>query len=78
MEDFFRGTQMSHELPPTADTLRKQFKAIPQEQRDEHQAFSVRIWRGLSRLERSESSGDVEGTFISPWGAFNAVDSCLS
>jgi len=53
--------------------LRTRFKEIPQEQRDDHQAFSVRIWRGLSWLERSESAPDVEGRFISLWIAFNAV-----
>jgi len=57
----------------TADTLRRQFKAIPQEQRDRCRAFSVRIWRGLSWLERSESAMDVEGRFISLWIAFNAI-----
>ena len=73
MKDLVRGTYMAHEPPPTADTLRKQFKDIPQEQRDGHQAYSVRVWRGLSWLERSETAADMEGRFISLWIAFNAV-----
>jgi hypothetical protein len=53
--------------------LREQFKAIPEDQRTANQAFSVRVWRGLSWLERSEAAGDTEGRFISLWIAFNAI-----
>jgi hypothetical protein len=59
----------------TATELRKAFRAIPQDQRDAHQAFSIRIWRGLSWLERAESAGrdDPDGQFIALWIAFNAI-----
>jgi len=57
----------------TAAELRKRFKAIPQEQRDANQSFSVRVWRGLSWLERAEQATDAEGQFISLWIAFNAI-----
>lgn len=57
----------------TAVTLRRRFKAIAQEQRDANQAFSVRVWRGLSWLERAEKAVDAEGQFISLWIAFNAI-----
>jgi hypothetical protein len=53
--------------------LRERFKAIPEDQRAANQAFSVRVWRGLSWLERSEASEDTEGKFISLWIAFNAI-----
>ncbi|MCE5327918.1 MAG: hypothetical protein LLG01_16040 [Planctomycetaceae bacterium] len=56
-----------------ADGLRKQFRSIPENARKDHQAFSVRIWRGLSWLERSESTGDTESRFIYLWIAFNAI-----
>ena len=69
---------MTIEQPQTASDLRARFKAIPADQRDANQAFSVRVWRGLSWLERSESAGDVEGRFISLWIAFNAIYGHLS
>ena len=53
--------------------MRERFKAIPEGRRTANQAFSVRVWRGLSWLERSEAAGDVEGRFISLWIAFNAI-----
>ena len=56
-----------------AATLRTHFRAIPKDARDAHQPFSIRVWRGLSWLERSEKAGDLEGRFISLWIAFNAV-----
>ena len=56
-----------------AAVLRERFKAIPEDQRTANQAFSVRAWRGLSWLERSEAAGDTEGKFISLWIAFNAI-----
>ncbi len=56
-----------------AEALRERFKAIPQDLRDAHQPFSIRVWRGLSWLERAEGAGDVEGRFISLWIAFNAI-----
>ena len=64
---------MSDTGTSTAAELRKRFKEIPQEQRDANQAFSVRVWRGLSWLERAERAVDVEGQFISLWIAFNAI-----
>ena len=57
----------------TAAALRRRFKSITQERRDANQAFSVRVWRGLSWLERGEKEVDVEGQFISLWIAFNAI-----
>jgi len=56
-----------------ASALRERFKAIPEGGRAANQAFSVRIWRGLSWLERSEAAQDPEGRFISLWIAFNAI-----
>ncbi|MBS3783506.1 MAG: hypothetical protein KGY78_03595 [Anaerolineae bacterium] len=53
--------------------MRESFKAIPNEQRYADQAFSIRVWRGLSWLERAEGAPDVEGRFISLWIAFNAT-----
>ena len=64
---------MSDTRLQTAATLRRRFKAIAQEQRDANRAFSVRVWRGLSWLERAEKAADVEGQFISLWIAFNAI-----
>ena len=61
------------ELRPTAGALRKRFRAIPKADREAEQAFSVRVWRGLSWLERAEKAADVEGQFISLWIAFNAI-----
>jgi len=56
-----------------AAVLREKFCAIPAERREANQAFSVRIWRGLSWLERGEAADDLEGQFISLWIAFNAI-----
>ena len=64
---------MSDTMLQTAAALRGRFKAIAQEQRDANQAFSVRLWRGLSWLERAEKATDEEGHFISLWIAFNAI-----
>ena len=64
---------MNDTPPQTAATLRGRFKAIAQGKRDANQAFSVRVWRGLSWLERAEKATDVEGQFISLWIAFNAI-----
>ncbi len=64
---------MDKSAPVSAGALRERFKAIPQAQREANQAFSVRIWRGLSWLERAEAAADVEGRFISLWIAFNAI-----
>ena len=61
------------EALPTAELLRERFKAIPEDQRDANQPFSIRIWRGLSWLERAEAADDLEGRFISLWIAFNAI-----
>lgn len=57
----------------TAETLRERFRAIPREDRHENQHFSIRVWRGLSWLERSEKTDDLEGRLISLWIAFNAI-----
>lgn len=53
--------------------LRKKYKAIPLKIRESNEAWSIRIWRGLSWLKRSEEVADLEGRFISLWIAFNAV-----
>ncbi|MFQ5423924.1 MAG: hypothetical protein ACE5F9_08080 [Phycisphaerae bacterium] len=55
--------------------LRSQFRGIPKLVRDEHQDFSIRVWRALSWLERAEEmdASDMEGRFISCWIAFNAL-----
>ncbi len=59
----------------TAIELRKQFRALPTEDRERNQDFSIRVWRGLSWLERAESmdASDLEGRFISSWISFNAL-----
>ncbi|NLX20628.1 MAG: hypothetical protein GXY55_03010 [Phycisphaerae bacterium] len=59
--------------PPTAADLRRLFKAVPQADRDGHQAWAIRVWRSLSWLERAEQAGDAEGRFINAWIAFNAL-----
>ena len=64
---------MDRALPLTADMLRKQFQAIPKDRRDANQAFSIRIWRGLSWLERAEQATDADEQFIAMWIAFNAI-----
>jgi hypothetical protein len=53
--------------------LRERFQVIAKADRDAHQAFSVRVWRGLSWLERAETAGDSDSRFISLWIAFNAI-----
>lgn len=58
---------------PTADELRRRFRDIPKEQRDAHQPFAIRVWRGLSWLERAEQAPEVEDQFIALWIAFNAL-----
>ena len=70
------GAAMS-DMRATAGTLRQRFKAIPKDQRDANQPFSIRVWRGLSWLERAEAAEDLEGRFISLWIAFNAIYGCL-
>ena len=68
-----KNEQMAGATNKSAAEMRKQFKAIPEEQREANQAFSVRVWRGLSWLERAEGLQDIEGKFISLWIAFNAI-----
>jgi len=57
----------------TAEEMRKAFRAIPKQQRDTHQSFAIRVWRGLSWLERSERAGEIEDQFIALWIAFNSL-----
>lgn len=57
----------------SATELRQAFRAIPKEQRDAQQSFAIRVWRGLSWLERAEQANDAEGRFISCWIGFNAL-----
>ena len=64
---------MAGVMAKSAADMRKQFGAIPKEDRNANQAFSVRVWRGLSWLERAEGIQDIEGKFISLWIAFNAI-----
>ena len=61
------------ESSSTADTLRERFRSIPESERGANQAFSIRVWWGLSWLERAEGANDVEVRFISLWIAFNAI-----
>lgn len=58
---------------PTAEQLRRVFKRLPSAERERHPAFTVRLWRGLSWLDRAEAPCDTEGRFISLWIAFNAA-----
>ena len=63
-----------------ASQLRQRFREIPQDLRDANQPFSVRVWRGLSWLERAEKAAlaqDNDSQFIFLWIAFNAVYGCL-
>jgi hypothetical protein len=64
---------MSETGTPGAASLRKQFRALPKEGRDANQDFSIRVWRGLSWLERGEIAADLEGRFIFLWIAFNSI-----
>ena len=59
----------------SAIELRKRFRALPEEQRDANQSFAIRVWRGLSWLERAEGmdAKDYEGRLISAWIGFNAL-----
>ncbi len=57
----------------TATELRKRFRDIPKDQRETHQPFAIRVWRGLSWLERAEQAAEVEDQFIALWIAFNAL-----
>jgi hypothetical protein len=59
----------------TATELRARFRALPKEQREEHEDFAIRMWRALSWLERAEAGdpADIENRFISAWIAFNAL-----
>ena len=73
---------MSQSEPHRATQLRERFKQTPQSDRDKYQAFSIRVWRGVSWLERAENAPDLEGRFISLWIAFNAIygrgdDGCM-
>jgi hypothetical protein len=72
-EACFEGASVDETSVQGAAELREQLRAIPREQLDANQAFSIRMWRGLSWLERSESATDLEGQFISLWIAFNAI-----
>jgi hypothetical protein len=58
---------------PTAEQLRRRFKKLPARDRQQHPAFTVRLWRGLSWLARAQEACDTEGRFISLWIAFNAA-----
>ena len=55
--------------------LRDRLRSIPREIRDQHQDFSVRVWRAISWLERVENlpNDDTEGQFIACWIGFNAL-----
>lgn len=58
-----------------ANDLRVRFRDIPREIRDQHQDFSIRVWRAVSWLERVENlpSDDTEGQFIACWIGFNSL-----
>lgn len=64
---------MAENRPVAASELRKQFQTIPKDRRDANTAFSIRIWRGLSWLERAEQATDADEQFIGLWIAFNAI-----
>lgn len=64
---------MDKVLPLTSEMLRKQFQSIPAGIRETNQNFSIRIWRGLSWLERAEQAEDFDDKFIALWISFNAV-----
>jgi len=61
----------------TAESLRKRFRDIPSDAREANQPFSIRMWRGISWLERSESIEDTDSRFIALWIAFNAIYGCV-
>ena len=56
---------MDEPAPLRAEELRRRFKAMPDDVREANQPFSIRVWRGLSWLDRAESAQDVDGQFIS-------------
>ncbi len=60
---------------PASDELRVRFREIPRETRDQHQDFAIRVWRGISWLERAEIllTDDLEGRFLALWIGINAL-----
>lgn len=58
---------------PPAEHLRACLREIPQAKRVAHQAFSIRIWRGLSWLESAEKASEPDEGFIYLWIGFNAI-----
>lgn len=57
----------------TASELRRIFREIPKERRDRYQPFAIRVWRGMSWLDRSEQAAELEDRFIAAWIGFNAL-----
>lgn len=59
----------------TSDQLRTRFRQIPRAARDQHQDFAIRVWRGISWLERAEKleTDDLEGRFLALWICLNAL-----
>lgn len=59
----------------SASNLREQFRSLSKDAREQHQEYCIRVWRGLSWLERAEGveSTDLESRFIFAWIAFNAL-----
>lgn len=55
--------------------LRSRFRAIPKDARDQHQNFAIRVWRGISWLERNENlaENDFEDRFLALWIGLNAL-----
>ncbi len=57
----------------TADELRKAFREISQSVRQRYQPFAIRVWRGISWLDRAEQAAELEDRFIASWIGFNAL-----
>jgi hypothetical protein len=61
-------------MPGTsAADLKLAFRAIPKGHRDAKQPFAIRVWRGLSWLERAEQAAEPEDRFIFAWIGYNAL-----
>jgi hypothetical protein len=67
-----KGTDMQHPIENSAGLYRL-FNAIPDDVKEAHQPFSIRLWRGLSWLQCSELAEDVDTRYMLLWVAFNAA-----
>ena len=67
------NTGMVDPLMKAAALVEDRYRAIPREVLDPQQGFAIRVWRGLSWLNRAARFQEADGKLISLWIAFNAV-----